>query len=404
MGVSEAGAQRGARGAGRPAYSIVLNIVAQGLSGVATLLLARSLEAEVFGSYMTVYGVAIALSTLIDFGSSQARVREFTRTPNFQEFIDWLVGRTVLSVICGALLALTVSAWMQALPVGSLMALSMQVCTYSLAIAAMGAVAAARGPVLSMLCLVVGNACYFAGCLLVPFVGVVAPAIGAAGSWLASAALGLVLLRAEFRDVSVRLVRTRIWHRAGPFGLSSVASATTYLDAPVLALAAGYSAAGSFSAVSRWTMPFLLLATSTAAHLTPSMVRAATWDSARAILRSARSYIMVGIGFLLLISLLSEQLVGLLLGDEYFESADILRILSLAATLAMPAPLIVSILQARDLERRSARVLLSGSLLRVVLIWLLALGLSGVGAALATLVASFWVTALLVVEYRAAAQ
>lgn len=250
-------------------------VSAQVATGVAFVVLARRLEPESFGVFSGLYATGIALSGLLDFGSSQRTTRDLARGDGLDAFWPWLRRRTTLQVPPALVLVVAASILLDSADVSPLLVVGTlgQGVTKSLADATTAAVRALRSPPLSFWLIALGNCVFLGVTLSAPDAWLVnAAALGAMGSWLLTAALARRCVRRQLPKCSDRYPGNP-WSGASGFGLVSLSVLVQGLHVPIIGAFAGPVAAGSLAAVIRWVQPVHLIIYGYCQHVFPDLDR-----------------------------------------------------------------------------------------------------------------------------------
>jgi O-antigen/teichoic acid export membrane protein len=173
------------------------------------------------------------------------------------------------------------------------------------------------------------------------------------------------------------------WTGARNFGVANVAETARSYDVTLVDFTGGPAAAGTYGAVNRWTQAIELLS---AAFISASVPYLANAPSTRAAIRHLRSGIWLPIMSLLAscaVIVLAPWIVQFLLGPEYADSADVLRLLAagtIASNLNQP---MYMLLMARGKDRSGAILVTVGIASTLTLTAVLTPGLGAIGAAIA---------------------
>jgi O-antigen/teichoic acid export membrane protein len=333
-------------------------VFAQATSAIALLILARRTEPEAFGWYIGLYAASLSVGALLDFGSSQYRTRELAKGHERANFRWWLRRRSVMQVPVVVVFGLgTVALIGDRLPVLCTVGLVAQALTYNASQGSLSAVRATRSPVMAEWFVGIGNLVLLVVCLVGPSsVLLTAAGLGAAGSWLLTAVIGLVVTRDLVRGEIPRAGQRNPWTGSTSFGVLSLAMLIHGFEIGAIAWTSGADEAALIGAVSKWGQPIGLLAAAYASYMFPAFARAPTDRAAFHLLRPLR--VIVGLATLLALALMviSPWLVDTLLGKQYAGAENILRLLLLAAIPGLVGQPLTSFLQARGAERFVAQL------------------------------------------------
>lgn len=187
------------------------------------------------------------------------------------------------------------------------------------------------------------------------------------------------------------------WTGSRHFGVANVALSAQSLDIPALTLFGGPGAAGIYAAVSRWTQPMGLLASAFASAAAPHVARAASFKAAWVEARKSMWLLGGAIMTCLMVALYAPHVVEILLGSEYKGSADVLRVLALAAMFAVGNQPLFVFLQSRGFDRAASLITVGCIFVQLSLVLVLAPFLHAIGAALASLCSQLLMLIALVV-------
>ncbi len=333
-------------------------VFSQATSAIALLFLARRTEPEAFGSYIGLYGAALSVGALVDFGSSQYRTRELAKGHERANFRWWLRRRSVMQLPVVVVFGLIAAALIgDRLPMLCTVGLVAQALTYSASQGSMSAVRATRSPVMAEWFVGIGNLVLLVVCVVGPSsVLLVAAGLGAAGSWLLTTIIGLVVTRHLVGGAAPPPELRNPWGGSTSFGVSSFVTSIGGFAIAAIVWTSGADQAALIGAVNKWGQPIVLFAAAYAAYMFPAFARASTDRAAFQLLRPLR--VIVGLGTLLAVALMliSPWLVDTLLGEAYAGAETILRLTLLAAIPVLVSQPLTSFLQARGEERFVARL------------------------------------------------
>jgi O-antigen/teichoic acid export membrane protein len=338
-------------------------VVAQAATAGFMLVLARRTSTEDFGSYAGLYGASLSIGALLDFGSSQCQTRELARHIGRPQFRRWLARRSAIQLPAVALFGVLASLVLDgALPAVCTIGLVGQSLAYNLSQGSMAAVRATRSPVMAEWLVGVGNLLMVLALVVCPEHWVLPMAgIGAAGSWMVAAAAGLWVTRHTVGGRRLTTARNP-WTGATSFGISSFSTSIQGFAIGAVGWTSGASEAARIGAVNKWGQPIALFAAAYASYMFPAFAGARTNREAVRMLRPLRIIAAAGVGAALVIVIASPLLVDTLLGDQYANATDVLRLLVIAAVPVLLAQPLSALLQARGEERFVARLFVTVNL------------------------------------------
>ncbi len=375
---------------------------AQIVSALIFLILARVLTPTEFGQIAVAYGISMFLSILFEFGSTSLAVRQLG-TGGDQEFYEVFRARlsaTIVLVIVFALLAVLVE--------------ELRLPSLVLILAVSSALARIASAPLraSQRTRVVGQVLVFEKVLVAALLAVTVYSFDVSisifitycviGSFAASiSARSAWPTRKFLRDLGKpRAYLVNPFRGAKHLGISSIAVGLQTLDAAVIALAAGPHIAGIFAAVGRWTQPMSLVAQAVSQSAYADMSAARSHRTAFLILRQNMLFIAAALLPLAIVFIFADFLVLLLLGEEYANSATVLRVLVAAVVFGSLNSPLTAFLQAKGHEYFTSAVLSIALPTQIFLMGLLA-HISGAGAsALAVLTVQAALSVTLISKVR----
>jgi O-antigen/teichoic acid export membrane protein len=348
-------------------------VAGQAAAGLSFLVLARRLTPNDFGIFAILYAAGVTLGALLDFGSSQLRVRELAKGLGLDSFSSWLWRRAAWQapLVVAAIAAAHVSVESKA----SLLvtaALISQGLTMPVSSGWSGAVRALRSPALGAWAVALGNAVLLGASLITPDRFLVSfAAVGATSSWLVSAMLSWRITASRMGSVRLRWNGSP-WRGCLSFGVFGLAVGLQGLQVVVVGVVAGSAQAGELAAVTRWVQPVYLIAAAFSVQTFPSMAAAKSDAAARRILRTMWNASAFGVMIAIAIAIAAPLLVETLLGPEYGNSVKLLQALAIVAIPVLVNQPLTTYLQARGAERPVAMAMSS-----VVFLSLVAIGLTG---------------------------
>lgn len=332
-------------------------IVAQAATAGFMLVLARRTNTDDFGAFVGLYGASLSIGALLDFGSSQCQTRELARHVGRQHFRRWLWRRSMMQLPAVAAFGVVAVVLLDGtLPVICTIGVLGQSLTYNVSQGSMAAVRATRSPITAEWLVGAGNLLMVEVLLLCPDSWVLPVAgLGAAGSWLFAGAIGLWVTRHTVGGRRVPSPRNP-WAGSASFGVSSFSTSIQGFAIGAIGWTSGAPEAARIGAVNKWGQPIALFAAAYASYMFPAFARARTDREAVRMLRPLRFIAGAGVAVAILIVIVSPLLVRALLGDQYSNATDVLRLLVIAAVPVLLAQPLSSLLQARGEERFVARL------------------------------------------------
>lgn len=375
--------------------------IAQATSIGFYLLVARALDPSAYGDAMAVVTVSLLVSGLLNFGGNTFFVRELAavrigRTELGVRFAGRILFSVLVSGVLGFVLSITIGQGDWRVGIGALaltfsshlaqMVLVLPISNQQLIVAGMSTFAEKFLPLFPAYFLMVSgklSAIYVPylialGCVL----GVVITVCftrGAKGlviSWLSKLLSPPVVLSPEHK-----LLLLNPWKRSVSIGLSSVAFSLQQLDVIITRYSASATVAGEYAAISRWTQPVSLLASSLGQAILPKMSRAvnikgavatlvALWPMAAAIAVAA-----------VMAAAVSDSLVTVLLGSAYAGAGAALAIFFLAMPISFIRQLMYLLLVSRQIDVPCARLVTVSTSVYLIGLPFLSWILGSVGAA-----------------------
>ena len=160
------------------------------------------------------------------------------------------------------------------------------------------------------------------------------------------------------------------WKGTLRLGASSSLISLQSLDLPILGLVSGAAPAGTFGAVSRWTVPMGLAGAAVAQAASPGMAQAPTSRAALSQLRAGLPFLGLGALGVTVVLVFADNLVLLVLGNQYSGAEEVLRILAVGVMITLVNQPIYALLVSRRKDRTALTAIsvgISGQLLAVAL-------------------------------------
>lgn len=335
--------------------------MAQVASAVTFVILARALGIEQFGILATLYGIALFLSIVVEFGAGSYATRELSVGRNAWNFpgqfrVRQLITALVIGVSGILIIFLpTGKEYVLTISLGFLTAHARFLGSPIRAALHMGRLAAVSAmekiAVLAMVLVLAAT-----GHLSTTLFFLVAAVAGL---------LSCVLLRASWSPRFVAAVRNkRAKKYVNPFsgllhlGLSSLAIGVQSLDSAAVAIIAGPFAAGVYAAVGRWTQPLGLVTQAVTQSAYAEMAGMRRHKDALNSLRVNLWLLSVTSIPLVVVFILADSLTLLLLGPEYADSSAVLRVLIGAVLFGVINSPLAALLQARGDEAFASKLFL----------------------------------------------
>lgn len=195
------------------------------------------------------------------------------------------------------------------------------------------------------------------------------------------------------------LTPTNPWSGSTYFGVYAIANSAQSFDIPLLSWSGGSTAAGSYSAVSRWTQPLGLAAGAFTTAAAPYVASASSFRAAWSRVRGALW--LLGIALILCVAAFAfaPQIVPILLGDSYEDSVPVLQIMALGTLPALLNQPLAVFSQMRGSDRPVGIATAIAVAVRLTLVGILGLGLGSVGGAWAYLATQALLLVALVVIF-----
>lgn len=362
---------------------------------------ARSVGPEEFGPIVAAIGIGTTMAGFLDFGSNSLWIRELAGSRmNLQTLGERLTGK----LAAGSLMFGGWCVALQTLAPDSLLWIAGPIA-WSVLISQSFVVplrAAARSDLVAVAML---TDRVVAGSAFVLFHLFSAPSIYALwGSMAIGPVAASILTRwALGRSVKppMRLTyRVNPWKMSGYYGLSSAAVSAQSLDLSIMSAVGGPAVAGLYGAVNRWTQPMSLLAGAFTTSAAPIVASHDSFGAAWPKLKRSAWFVLGAVLMCVLVAIFAEPMVGILVGNEYQDSANVLRILAIGTIGAVLNQPLASFLQAVGRDRSVSMITMTGVALQLLLVALLTWQAGSVGASLAYCVLQLVILVLLAITIR----
>jgi O-antigen/teichoic acid export membrane protein len=388
------------------AFSTLSLAVAQVLSGLLYILVARHSSPSAYAAAMGAVGIALVLSCIFDFGTNSLIVRQGASgiMPPTDFARRYVAKSSVLvTLAAGCVIAsrgLGISNGQSKFTlIGSLsaaVALSQMTVAPLRARSWMGRVAVVT---------VADKAVASTIALALLFF----KALQSGHLWLCilsgsttSLVIALAMWPHEYKTaLRIALARPRSsllnpWQHSFHLGLSSVVISLQSLDTALVALSAGPHAAGTFAAVNRWVYPLSLIASGYTQATYPHIARARDHRSAMRILLHGWWLIPIACAGVVFVVVAAPILIKVILGSGYAGSVAVLRILMIGLVPCLLNQPLYTFLAARHRERWSSSAFLTAIPLQLTLLWVGARTWGAAGAALGFAIAQILLLVVLI--------
>lgn len=369
--------------------------VSSAYSAVATAIMmlfaARSSTPEAFGSLAASIAAAVTFVGFADFGTLQLWARNLTSgSLALDDFRAHLTCKILILtlVVCVVLVG---SFWFQkyqtqifiTIAVGYVSFLNLNI---QVPIRAMG-----RMDIVAYLT-VIERTVALLGMLVWTKLGVSATT----ALWLAVTCASIVALIIAL-VLTPKSSRARIhwrgfrnpWAGSLSFGMTGAALSLNGIELYVISSVLGNYTAGMYGAVSRWLQPLYIVVASFASASGPFIASARNSHAAFVLMKKSLWLPISSILGSITIFIFAPQLVELLLGPAYADSALLLRLLLIGSIPAFFNHIATIFLQFLDRERAAALILVPLSVAHLVLVMLLSFAIGAKGAAITYIILQF---------------
>jgi len=193
--------------------------------------------------------------------------------------------------------------------------------------------------------------------------------------------IAMNFVRTSLRASKVQAHRGLPWTGSRNYGLSAVSNSLQQLDLPLLALLGGSGMAGIYGAINKWTQPLGIVANAYATAATPFIAK--SHSTRAAMLEIKKSAWIVGLSLVFAGAMVpaAPSLVDLLLGTSYEGAVPVFQLMAIGTIPAIINQVLATGLQARGFDKQVARVSISGVIVQLTLLALLAGTCGALGAA-----------------------
>jgi O-antigen/teichoic acid export membrane protein len=326
---------------------------AQILVAAVYILTARGMQPDQFGSVVTAIGLGMAGAGFVDLGANSYLIRELASHRISRRELNARVSNRFV-VVLGLAAIVVVGAALTApgfVATGVLLLTTSTVQTLLVPLRA-----AQRSETVGWL-IAIGRAF-----TVVIFWGQTAIGVASSSALWMSLALGdlalmaCILVVTPSTDRLLFAVRRGVnpWSGAQWYAVSTASVSAQQLDLPILAAISGATAAGIYGGVNRWIQPLLLAVGAFTAAAAPFFAAATRIVVLKQQLLRASWILVTAVTLCLVVFATAPWLVTVLLGQEYSDSAPVLRWLALAVLLnTINQPLFVA-LQSRNFDQLAA--------------------------------------------------
>ncbi|HPZ14621.1 MAG TPA: hypothetical protein PLK04_10340 [Bacillota bacterium] len=365
---------------------VIGSAMAQLLVAALYILTARSMRPEDYGPIVTAIGMGLAAAGFLDLGSTAYWIRELASLRITHESLDSKVF-TRLVIAAGIAIAVIVGSLIVA---PKFAATGVLILSTSIAQSAFVPIRAQMRSESVAWLMVVGRIVAVALFGLQVYAGVgqgLALWTSLAIGDLASAACAVAVTPPRDR-LGIRICPlSNPWTGSKWYAVSVMSTSAAQLDLPIIAVLSGPTAAGMYGGVSRWTQPVLVATGAFAQATAPFIAAEAKIRQLKGELLRASWILVAAVGLSIAIFLTAPWLVETLLGDEFAESAPVLRLLALAMLCnTVNQPLTVA-LQSRRFDRIAAGLVLVTVATHLIVTSLLVHSMGAIGAGVGMLTA-----------------
>lgn len=235
----------------------------------------------------------------------------------------------------------------------------------------------------------------FAVILLTGLPSTVALMAGLIGGATTNASVSWLLTKRSCRTQGFWLYRANPWRRASGYGVTSLAISAQSLDLPIMSAVGGPAVAAVYGAVNRWTQPLGLFAAAFSLAAVPFVAESRSFGAAAVALRKGLALLLLGVLGCLVAAIFAEDIVSLLLGEQYEKASTVLTILAISTIAGIINQPLSTALQALHHEREVAIVLVISVVVQLTLVVLLVPEIAAIGAAIALLVGQYMIMIML---------
>jgi O-antigen/teichoic acid export membrane protein len=363
---------------------VIGSAVAQLLVAALYILTARSMQPENYGPVVAAIGMGLAAAGFLDLGSTAYWIRELASVRITHESLDSKVF-TRLVITAGIAIVVILGSLVVA---PKFVAVGVLMLSTSIAQSAFVPIRAQMRSESVAWLMVLGRVVAVALFGLQVHAGVghgLALWTSLAIGDLAAAACAVAVTPAGDR-LGIRICPlSNPWAGSKWYAVSVASTSAAQLDLPIIAALSGPAAAGIYGGVSRWTQPVLVATGAFAQATAPFIAAEAKIKQLRGELLRASWILIAAVGLSLAIFMTAPWLVSSLLGDDFGDSAPVLRLLALAMLCnTVNQPLTVA-LQSRRFDRLAAGLVLASVATHLVVTLLLAPSMGAVSAGIGML-------------------
>lgn len=380
--------------------------LSQGLNALAYLITARTLGPAEFGQLVALVGVGLVVVAMTDLGLNNHTIRALAADPSAVPLLRQnsgarlLIATTVgLAWVLGSVLLLSSELRLAGILTGAYLTANMAENVWLAPMRARQEMWRVSRCVVADKAIALGMvAGLFAVFPPSPALFPLALSTGA----IAGALTALSLLRVGERAPRIPKLRTLLetLNTSRHFAVAGLAGEAQRGDAAIVAAISGDQAAGIYGAPTRLGPALLLFANAYRGAVFPRLSETGG-STATSLHQARRNNAIKGVHALLFVNtiiygcvlILADQLVALVFGAEYAESAEVLRIYLLALWFAALNGPLASILQAEHEEVFVGRVIASATAIGLALVTLGAMLNGAAGAAWGAVASQAWTSA-----------
>lgn len=175
------------------------------------------------------------------------------------------------------------------------------------------------------------------------------------------------------------------WRGAGFYGFASSSNSLRALDVTLVGVFSSVSQAGVYASVNKWTAPMSLLVFAFASTAAPYFAQSQGIRGSLSTVRRGLWMPLIALIFASLGVAFAPAVVKVVLGSEYSESAEVLRVLFLATIPSMANQIAATLMQSQGMDKEIAFLSVPSALVQLGLILALCPTFGATGGALASL-------------------